>query len=52
MTNIKEEKKINSWINKYENNYVIMSKLDGISALLNKDGSGIKIIYTWKWEAR
>ena len=43
MTNIKENKKINSWINKYENNYVIMSKLDGISALLNKDGCGIKL---------
>jgi len=48
MTNIKEEKKINRWIDKYsdeggEIEVVEMSKLDGISALLNKDGCGIKL---------
>ena len=48
MTNIKEEKKINRWIDKYSNDdgeleVVEMSKLDGISALLNKDGCGIKL---------
>ena len=39
MDNIKTEKKINSWISKFPNDYVIMSKLDGISALLHKNGS-------------
>jgi len=43
MTNIKEEKKINSWIKKYDKDYVLMNKLDGISALLNKDGMGLKL---------
>ena len=43
MTNIKEEKKINSWVKKYDKGYVLMSKLDGISALLNKNGMGLKL---------
>lgn len=48
MTNIKEEKKINRWIDKYSDDdgeieVVEMSKLDGISALLNKDGFGVKL---------
>ena len=43
MTNKTDKKKINSWIDKYEEDYVCMSKLDGISALLNKNGSGVKL---------
>ena len=38
MDNLKSEKQINNWISKYPENYVIMSKLDGISGLLYKNG--------------
>jgi len=43
MDNLKEEKKINNWIKKYEEDYVIMSKLDGISGLLYKNGHILKL---------
>jgi len=43
MDNLKEEKKINNWIKKYEKDYVIMSKLDGISGLLYKNGHILKL---------
>ena len=43
MDNLKEEKKINNWIKKYNEDYVIMSKLDGISGLLYKNGHNIKL---------
>ena len=43
MTNKKDKKKVDVYLNKYEKDYVLMSKLDGISALLNKDGSGVKL---------
>ena len=43
MDNLKEEKKINNFIKKYANNYVIMSKLDGISGLLYKNGHILKL---------
>ena len=36
-------KKINNFIKKYANNYVIMSKLDGISGLLYKNGHILKL---------
>jgi NAD-dependent DNA ligase len=43
MDNLKEEKKINNWIKKYNEDYVIMSKLDGISGLLYKNGHVLKL---------
>ena len=43
MDNLKSEKQINNWISKYPENYVIMSKLDGISALLYKEGACTKL---------
>lgn len=43
MDNLKEEKKVNNWIKKYEHDYVIMSKLDGISGLLYKNGHILKL---------
>ena len=43
MDNLKEEKKINNWIKKYGEDYVIMSKLDGISGLLYKNGHILKL---------
>ncbi len=43
MDNLKDEKKINNWIKKYTSNYVIMSKLDGISGLLYKNGHTLKL---------
>ena len=43
MDNLKEEKKINNWIKKYNEDYVIMSKLDGISGLLYKNGHIVKL---------
>lgn len=43
MDNLKEEKKINNWIKKYKEDYVIMSKLDGISGLLYKNGHTLKL---------
>ena len=43
MDNLKSEKQINNWISKYSQDYVIMSKLDGISALLYKEGHCIKL---------
>ena len=43
MDNLKEEKKINNWIKKYKEDYVIMSKLDGISGLLYKNGHILKL---------
>ena len=43
MDNLKEEKKINNWMKKYKEDYVIMSKLDGISGLLYKNGHTIKL---------
>ena len=43
MDNFKDIKKINSFVKKYKENYVIMSKLDGISGLLYKNGHNIKL---------
>ena len=43
MDNFKTEKQIENYKKKYKNNYVIMSKLDGISALIEKKGSNIKL---------
>ena len=43
MDNLKEEKKISNWIKKYKEDYVIMSKLDGISGLLYKNGHTLKL---------
>jgi len=43
MDNLKEEKKISNWMKKYKEDYVIMSKLDGISGLLYKNGHILKL---------
>ena len=43
MDNLKEDKKINNWMKKYKEDYVIMSKLDGISGLLYKNGHTLKL---------
>jgi DNA ligase (NAD+) len=43
MTNFKTEKLIINFTKKYEKDYVIMSKLDGISGLLYKKGNIIKL---------
>ena len=45
MDNFKTEKQIDKWVKKYKNpeDYVIMSKLDGVSALLDKNGPIIKL---------
>ena len=45
MDNFKTEKQINKYISKFNNpsDYVIMSKLDGISGLLEKNGSHIRL---------
>ena len=45
MTNKKNEDQISKWVIKYNvpNDYVIMSKLDGISGLLEKNGPMIKL---------
>lgn len=43
MDNLKKENKINNWMKKYKEDYVIMSKLDGISGLLYKNGHILKL---------
>lgn len=43
MTNFKTEKQILNFTKKYKSDYLIMSKLDGISALLYKKGNIIKL---------
>ena len=43
MDNYKTEKQIENYKKKYKSNYVIMSKLDGISALIEKNGVQVKL---------
>ena len=43
MDNFKTEKQIENYKKKYKNNYVIMSKLDGISGLIEKNGLRIRL---------
>lgn len=43
MDNFKTEKQIENFKKKYKDNYVIMSKLDGISGLIEKNGSRIRL---------
>lgn len=43
MTNFKTNKQIENYKKKYKNDYIIMSKLDGISGLLYKKGNIIKL---------
>ena len=43
MDNFKTEKQIENYKKKYKNNYLIMSKLDGISGLIEKNGSRIRL---------
>lgn len=43
MTNFKDNKQIENFKKKYKENYIIMSKLDGISGLLYKKGNIIKL---------
>lgn len=40
------EKSLERWTNKYEGPYVLSDKLDGVSALLNKDNKGDIKLYT------
>ena len=43
MDNFKTDKQIENFKKKYKENYVIMSKLDGISGLIEKDGPRIRL---------